>query len=114
MEAFICGSNNCGQLGIASGDDFLDSLQPLPNLKYPSIISCLTTLQTFVIENGLLLTSGSNDDGELVRDGKRSLLKVCDSLENLCLVGISCGDGFCILWEEGGKAYGLGKNDYGN
>jgi alpha-tubulin suppressor-like RCC1 family protein len=113
----VFGSNNCGQAGVANGEDFIPT--PVENhLSYldSSMVSRIIAgqRQSFaILIDGSILSCGENDKGELARQGKRSLFQRVDSLEAYSVVDIACGDGYFLLACNDGKLIGWGNNDLG-
>jgi hypothetical protein len=77
------GSNRFGQLGVPGGDELIPVPTAVPmHLDEGVIRLALSATQTDIVTTaGLLFTCGENDNNELGRAGKRSLLQRVDAVE---------------------------------
>ena len=113
----VFGDNREGQAGIASGEDFVPT--PLAvngtSLEADHVLRISTNKsQSFVVTSyGTILTAGSNDNNELGRAGKRSLLRRVDAIETFQITEASLGDGFVHLICDDGRVLSWGRNDLG-
>ena len=81
---WICGSNQHGQLGCKYPDECASSFEKInavpEDMRLLSFASN-TKNNYFVFSSGYLWDAGSNENAELLREGKKSLLSRVDSLE---------------------------------
>lgn len=61
----------------------------------------------------LLRCAGSNDNGELGRDGRPSTLLAVNALEAVDVGFVSCGAAHAVALSEDGRLYGWGQNAHG-
>ena len=72
------------------------------------------TKQTFILTiDGSVLCCGENDNNELGRSGKRSVLQRMDAVEAFSIIDLAVGDGFCILLSKDGRMISWGQNSFG-
>lgn len=113
----VFGSNSFGQAGVGNGEDMI--LRPIEShLAYldSSMISRIISgqKQSFaILIDGSILSCGENDNGELARQGKRSIFQRVDSLEAYSVTDITCGDGYFLVTSKDGKLICWGCNDLG-
>eukprot|EP01035_Chromulina_nebulosa_P028878 gene28878-38190_t len=129
----VFGSNREGQAGVGSGSDDSDCISsPTPihatdNSQYfpsppisisidPRTVSRVVTgsKQTFMLTvDGSVLCCGENDNNELGRHGKRSVMQRMDAVEAFSIIDLAVGDGFCILLSKDGRMISWGQNSLG-
>ena len=86
--------------------------QAITSTNISRIIS--SNKQVYIITtDGTLLSAGSNDNNELGRQGKRSLLHRVDALEACTVTDICVGVGFVMCILSDGRQISWGKNDLG-
>lgn len=114
-KIYIFGSNREGQLGISYGDDCALSPVEVGHVEGNTVSRVsLNQHQTFIVQdNGVILTAGANDNNELGRSGKRSLLHRVDALETFQVREGSIGTGFFNLLTDDGRLVSWGVNDLG-
>jgi E3 ubiquitin-protein ligase HERC4 len=113
--SYVFGDNRFGQAGASSGEEILTLPIEILNINVNLISSAVTNQnQTYIIlKNGEVYTSGSNDNNELGRFGKRSLLQRVEALETFQITDATLGDGFFSLVCKDGRIISWGKNDMG-
>jgi len=119
-SVFVFGNNVDGNAGIKSADEQIATPASMHALVDGSIEDAIFARivgnqhVTFVITtDGTLLTAGANDNHELGRAGKRSLLSRVDALEAYRVTDVALGDGFALLALQDGRTVSWGKNDMG-
>jgi len=114
-KVFVFGNNREGQLGVSHGDDVSLSPVEINHLEASTIFKIsLNQNQTFLLQdNGVLLSAGLNDNNELGRSGKRSMLHRVDALETFQMCEAALGSGFSNLLCDDGKVVSWGVNDMG-
>ena len=113
---FVFGNNVDGNAGIKSGEEQISSPLSIRTQVDAAIFARIVCNQhvTFVITtDGTLLTAGANENNELGRTGKRSLLSRVDALEAYRVTDVALGDGFALLSLRDGRTVSWGKNDMG-
>ena len=125
MKLFVCGDNRSGQCGARVkrkdvddfDDDSIATFQEMildtssSDVHHVSKIA-MSQKQTFlVLRNGTLLTCGENDNGELARNGKRSMLKRVDALETFDLTDAALGEGVFMTLTKDGRMISWGRNE---
>ena len=63
--------------------------------------------------DGSVLCCGENDNNELGRNGKRSVMQRMDAVEAFSIIDMAVGDGFCILLSKDGRMISWGQNSFG-
>lgn len=91
---FAFGRNTTGQLGLPGGDDAITV--PTPTSLGGSTqalvrIAANATQTDIVTASGLLYTCGDNENNELGRSGKRSLLQRVDAVETFRITDVAVG-----------------------
>ncbi len=114
-KLYVFGSNREGQLGVSYGDDCALSPVEVGHVEGSTVSRVsLNQHQTFIVQdNGVILTAGANDNNELGRSGKRSLLHRVDALETFQVREGSIGTGFFNLLTDDGRLVSWGVNDLG-
>ena len=115
IKVCVFGNNQVGQLGISHPEDYALVPQCISHID-SSTIARITVNQNqtyFVLKNGSIMSCGENDNNELGRNGKRSLLHRIDALETFQIHEASAGTGFITLVCEDGKLISWGKNEMG-
>jgi alpha-tubulin suppressor-like RCC1 family protein len=113
----VFGDNRTGQAGISEGDDFITTPTDVSHIDFCyNIVSRIAVNQNqlfLVFSNGTLFTAGENDNNELARTGKRSLLQRVDALETFQISQGSIGSKYALLVCNDGRILGWGSNDMG-
>lgn len=109
------GNNREGQLGVSHGDDVSLSPVEIAHVEANTIFKIsVNQNQTFLLQDsGVLLSAGLNDNNELGRSGKRSMLHRVDALETFQICEAALGSGFSNLLCDDGKVLSWGVNDLG-
>lgn len=88
------GSNSSGQLSIPGGDEAVRSPTPISfdtSIRHLVRISCIASQTDIVTDGGVLYTCGENENNELGRSGKRSILQRVDALETAQISDVAVG-----------------------
>jgi|AntAceMinimDraft_12_1070368.scaffolds.fasta_scaffold99987_2 alpha-tubulin suppressor-like RCC1 family protein len=113
---YVFGNNIDGQLGISSIEDHLKTPTcmdpPVEASRIARVVATKTNSFALTVD-GSVLSAGSNENNELGRPGKRSLLSRLDALEAFRITDCACGDGFVMLTLKDGRTIGWGANDLG-
>ena len=114
VPLLVMGWNMEGQCGRGGGEECVRE-PTSANIDARDVVKVTSSrLQSFVlVKDGSVYTAGENDRGELGRDGKRSLLKRLDALENFTITDVAVGEGFFILVTSGGGTISWGMNAQG-
>lgn len=89
---FGMGNNRCGQLSVAGGDELvLTPTRIEPPHDSLVRIAANSTQTNVVTSHGLLYTCGDNENNELGRTGKRSLLQRVDAVETFQITDVAIG-----------------------
>ena len=115
---FFTGSCIYGQGGISTSDENISRPRRIAaSSLYTEQLSRITSTarNTYLLkEQGEVCSCGSNDEGELARQGKRSVFHRIDSLEAFKISDVCAGDGYVLFLKSDGKMLGFGhQNSFG-
>jgi alpha-tubulin suppressor-like RCC1 family protein len=88
------GSNSSGQLSIPGSDEVIRSPTPISfdsSVHHLVRICCNASQTDIVTDGGVLYTCGDNENNELGRTGKRSILQRVDALETAQITDVAIG-----------------------
>lgn len=116
-KMFVFGNNREGQLGIGKDIDFVN----IPTCIDSNIIEAKKIVrinssakQTFAILNdGSVMSCGSNDSFELGRKGRSRIFYRIDAVETMQINDVAIGEDFVIMVCKDGRLVSWGKNDMG-
>ena len=117
---YVFGCNTDGQAGCKCAEEHLllphniqhTSEGTVEASRFARIVCNQNT--TFVLStDGSVLTAGFNDNNELGRQGKRSVLSRVEALEAFRVCDVALGGNFVILSLKDGRTVSWGKNDMG-
>lgn len=115
-QIFVTGNNREGQAGIGGTDDCLLSIKSLSTL-YDCRDICRASVSQkqsyFCKRDGSVVSCGDNENNELGRRGKKSLLQRIDSLEAFQILDVAAGDNFVIMVLKDGRMVSWGQNSLG-
>ncbi len=104
-----------GQCGISYQEDLVVKPTEVNVVEGDHVLKIVCSQnQTYcLLKNGILVTAGENDQNELGRSGKRSLLSRCDALETFQIVDAAVASNFTTLLSKDGRIISWGVNDMG-
>lgn len=116
-QILVFGSNREGQAGIASPEEILSRPTRIENsVIEASRVTRISVSQKqayFCESDGAVTSAGDNDNNELGRAGKRSLLTHIDSLEAFQISEVAAGEQFVLMACHDGRVVSWGRNDMG-
>ncbi|KAJ1469825.1 regulator of chromosome condensation 1/beta-lactamase-inhibitor protein II [Baffinella frigidus] len=117
-EAWACGGNGYGQLGIGPS---ADCRGPTPVRLSQGLEGRIASVRAgrrhsaILTTSGEILLSGDNSQGQLGCEGAsgRAVFERCEALKEVAVRSVFCGADFSVVLDHEGIARGWGYNDDG-